>query len=146
MLEKLGLFGLFLGCMLAATVVPFSSEALVAGAMLLDYKLWVIVLVAALGNTAGGMISFLMGWLCKWEWLERWFRVKREKLMRVHDRIKCYGLGAALLTWMPVVGDLIAIAMGLIRMNPWWTLLLMFVGKLARYVVSALLLGLTGWF
>ncbi len=146
MLEKLGLFGLFLGCMLAATVVPFSSEALVAGAMLLDYKLWVIVLVSALANTAGGMISFLMGWLCKWEWLERWFRVKREKLMRVHDRIKRYGLGAALLTWMPVVGDLIAIAMGLMRMNPWWTLLLMFVGKLARYVVSALLLGLTGWF
>lgn len=146
MLENLGLFGLFIGCMLAATVVPFSSEALVAGAMLLDYKLWVIVLVAALGNTAGGMISFLMGWLCKWEWLERWFRVKREKLMRVHDRIKRHGLWAALLTWMPIVGDLIAIAMGLMRMNPWWTMLLMFVGKLGRYVVSALLLGLTGWF
>ena len=114
--------------------------------MLLDYKLWVVVLVAALGNTTGGMISFLMGWLCKWEWLEKWFRVKREKLMRVHDRVSRYGLWAALLTWMPVVGDLIAIAMGLMRMNPWWTMLLMFVGKLARYVVAASLLGLTGWF
>lgn len=146
MLEDLGLLGLFIGCMLAATVVPFSSEALVAGAMLLDYKLWVVVLVAALGNTTGGMISFLMGWLCKWEWLEKWFRVKREKLMRVHDRVSRYGLWAALLTWMPVVGDLIAIAMGLMRMNHWWTMLLMFVGKLARYVVAASLLGLTGWF
>lgn len=146
MLEDLGLLGLFIGCMLAATVVPFSSEALVAGAMLLDYKLSVVVLVAALGNTTGGMISFLMGWLCKWEWLEKWFRVKREKLMRVHDRVSRYGLWAALLTWMPVVGDLIAIAMGLMRMNPWWTMLLMFVGKLARYVVAASLLGLTGWF
>lgn len=146
MLESLGLFGLFIGCLLAATIVPFSSEALMAGAMLLDYNLWVIVLVAALGNTAGGMISFLMGWLCKWEWLEKWFKVKREKLMRVHDRVGKYGLWAALLTWMPVVGDLIAIAMGLIRLNPWWTMLLMFVGKLGRYIVAASLLGFTGLF
>ena len=146
MLESLGLFGLFIGCLLAATIVPFSSEALMAGAMLLDYDLWVIVLVAALGNTAGGMISFLMGWFCKWEWLEKWFKVKREKLMRVHDRVGKYGLWAALLTWMPVVGDLIAIAMGLIRLNPWWTMLLMFVGKLGRYIVAASLLGFTGLF
>ena len=146
MLESLGLFGLFIGCLLAATIVPFSSEALVAGAMLLDYDLWVIVLVAALGNTAGGMISFLMGWFCKWEWLEKWFKVKREKLMRVHDRVGKYGLWAALLTWMPVVGDLIAIAMGLLRQNPWWTMLLMFMGKLGRYIVAASLLGFTGLF
>ena len=146
MLESLGLFGLFIGCLLAATIVPFSSEALVAGAMLLDYNLWVIVLVAALGNTAGGMISFLMGWFCKWEWLEKWFKVKREKLMSVHDRVGKYGLWAALLTWMPVVGDLIAIAMGLLRLNPWWTMLLMFMGKLGRYIVAASLLGFTGLF
>lgn len=146
MLESLGLFGLFIGCLLAATIVPFSSEALMAGAMLLDYNLWVIVLVAALGNTAGGMISFLMGWFCKWEWLEKWFKVKREKLMSVHDRVGKYGLWAALLTWMPVVGDLIAIAMGLLRLNPWWTMLLMFMGKLGRYIVAASLLGFTGLF
>lgn len=146
MLENLGLFGLFLGCLLSATIIPFSSEALVAGAMYMGYKLWLIVLVATLGNTAGGMISFSMGWLCKWEWLERWFKVKREKLMHVHDRIAKYGLWAALLTWLPLVGDLIAIAMGLMRLNPWWTMLIMFIGKLLRYIVSAYLLGLTGWF
>ena len=146
MLESLGLFGLFIGCLLAATIVPFSSEALMAGAMLLDYNLWVIVLVAALGNTAGGMISFLMGWFCKWEWLEKWFKVKREKLMSVHDRVGKYGLWAALLTWMPVVGDLIAIAMGLLRLIPWWTMLLMFMGKLGRYIVAVSILGFTGLF
>ena len=64
MLSSLGIFGLFLGCMLAATILPFSSEALVAGAMAMGYDRWLIVLVASLGNTAGGMISFLMGWLC----------------------------------------------------------------------------------
>ena len=146
MLEQLGLFGLFLGCMLSATVVPFASEALLAGALLMGYGKWVVTLVAALGNTTGGMISYLMGWLCKWEWLEKYFRVKREKLERMRDRVAKYGAWAALLTWLPFVGDLIAIAMGLMRVNPWWALLLMFIGKLARYLAATGLLAFTGWF
>lgn len=146
MLEQLGLFGLFLGCMLSATVVPFASEALLAGALLMGYGKWVVTLVAALGNTTGGMISYLMGWLCKWEWLEKYFRVKREKLERMRDRVAKYGAWAALLTWLPFVGDLIAIAMGLMRVNPWWTLLLMFIGKLTRYLAATGLLAFTGMF
>lgn len=146
MLEQLGLFGLFLGCMLSATVVPFASEALLAGALLMGYGKWVVTLVAALGNTTGGMISYLMGWLCKWEWLEKYFRVKREKLERMRDRVAKYGAWAALLTWLPFVGDLIAIAMGLMRVNPWWTLLLMFIGKLARYLAATGLLAVAGMF
>ena len=146
MLEQLGLFGLFLGCMLSATVVPFASEALLAGALLMGYGKWAVTLVATLGNTTGGMISYLMGWLCKWEWLEKYFRVKREKLERMRDRVSKYGAWAALLTWLPFVGDLIAIAMGLMRVNPWWTLLLMFIGKLARYLAATGLLAFTGMF
>lgn len=146
MFGNLGLFGLFLGSMLAATVVPFASEALLAGALLAGYGKWVVSLVAAFGNTTGGMISFAMGWLCKWEWLEKYFRVKREKLEHVHNKIARYGVWAALLTWLPFVGDLIAIAMGLMRVNPRWTVVLMFIGKLARYLAATGLLSLTGWF
>lgn len=146
MLENLGLFGLFLACLLSATIIPFSSEAIVAGAMALGYSTPVIVGVASLGNTVGGMISFYMGWLCKWEWLERWFKVKREKLESFRGHIEKYGVWAALLTWLPFVGDPLAIAMGFTRLNPLWTCLIMFVGKLLRYFVSSYLLGLTGLF
>lgn len=146
MLENLGLFGLFLACLLSATIIPFSSEAIVAGAMALGYSTPVIVGVASLGNTVGGMISFYMGWQCKWEWLERWFKVKREKLESFRGHIEKYGVWAALLTWLPFVGDPLAIAMGFMRLNPLWTCLIMFVGKLLRYFVSSYLLGLTGLF
>jgi len=146
MLENLGLFGLFLACLLSATIIPFSSEAIVAGAMALGYSTPMIVGVASLGNTVGGMISFYMGWLCKWEWLERWFKVKREKLESFRGHIEKYGVWAALLTWLPFVGDPLAIAMGFMRLNPLWTCLIMFVGKLLRYFVSSYLLGLTGLF
>lgn len=134
MLEQLGLFGLFLGCLLSATVVPFASEVLVTGAAALGYNIWTVAVVATLGNTTGGMISFLLGWLCKWDWLERYLHVNREKLEHVHGRVKRYGVAAALLTWTPFVGDLIAIAMGLLRINPWGTAALMFIGKLVRYL------------
>ncbi len=146
MLENLGLFGLFLACLLAATILPFSSEAIVAGAMALGYDRWIIVLVATLGNTAGGMISFYMGWLCKWEWLEKYFKIKREKLDRFRGHIEKYGVWAALLTWLPIIGDPLAIAMGFMRLNPLWTLIIMFVGKLVRYIATSGLLILTPWF
>ena len=146
MLEQLGLFGLFLACLLSATIIPFSSEAIVAGALALGINPWLIVLVATLGNTAGGMISFLMGWLCKWEWLEKYFHLKREKLERFRSHIERYGVWAALLTWLPIVGDPLAIAMGFMRINPWWTMLIMFVGKAIRYVVATELFELTGLF
>ncbi|MBP3762465.1 MAG: DedA family protein [Bacteroidales bacterium] len=146
MLERLGLLGLFLVCLLSATIVPFSSEAIVAGALALGYAPWAIVVVASLGNTAGGMISFYMGWLCKWEWLERWFKVKRGKIERFRSHIEKYGVWAALLTWLPIVGDPLAIAMGFMRLNPLWTCLIMLIGKALRYVVTTGLLGLTGWF
>lgn len=146
MFERLGLFGLFLACLLSATIVPFSSEAIVAGALALNYPSFLIVVVATLGNTTGGMISFYMGWLCKWEWLERWFHVGREKVERFRSHLDRYGVWAALLTWLPIVGDPLAIAMGFMRLNPWWTMLIMFCGKFLRYLATTYLLGLTGWF
>ena len=137
MFQSLGLFGLFVGCALSATIVPFSSEALLAGSLLLDYNVWTVVVVASLGNTVGGMVSFLLGWLCKWQWLEKVLKVDRVKLERIRLRVTRYGYPAALFAWLPFAGDLIAIAMGLMRFKPWLTALLMFVGKFLRYLVVA---------
>ncbi len=140
MLKDLGLFGLFLGCLLSATVIPFSSEALVAGALLLDYSPWTVVLVATLGNTIGGMTCYLLGRLCKWSWIEKWLKVKEETLAKAHEKVERYGSLAALLAWLPVVGDSIAIALGLMRTRVLPTTVLMFLGKGLRYMVVAGLL------
>ena len=137
MLENLGLLGLFLGCALSATVVPFSSELLLTGALVAGFNPWLVVLVATLGNTLGGMVSFLLGWLCKWEWLEKYLKVDRQKLENIRCKVSRYGYPAALFAWLPIVGDLVAIAMGLLRLNPWIAALLMFVGKFVRYILVA---------
>lgn len=137
MLEKLGLFGLFLGCLLSATIIPFSSEALVTGALLLDYSVWTVILVATLGNTIGGMTCYMLGWLCKWSWIERFLKVKEETMDKAHRKVEKYGSFAALLTWLPIIGDPIALVMGLMRTRVVPTTLLMFVGKGLRYMAVA---------
>ena len=124
----------------SATVIPFSSEALVAGALLLDYSPWTVVLVATLGNTIGGMTCYLLGRLCKWSWIEKWLKVKEETLAKAHEKVEKYGSLAALLAWLPVVGDPIAIALGLMRTRVLPTTVLMFLGKGLRYMVVAGLL------
>lgn len=137
MLEKLGLFGLFLGCLLSATIIPFSSEALLAGALLLDYSPLTVILVATLGNTIGGMTCYLLGWLCKWSWIEKYLKIKEEQMEKAHRKVERYGSFAALLTWLPLIGDIIAVAMGLMRTRTVPTAAFMFIGKGLRYAVVA---------
>ena len=144
MFQNLGLFGLFLGCLLAATILPFSSEALLAGTLLLDYSPWTVILVATLGNTIGGMTCYLLGWLCKWSWIERFLKVKEETMVKAHQKVEKYGSFAALFAWLPIIGDPIALAMGLLRTRVVPTTVLMFIGKGLRYMVVAGLMTVVG--
>lgn len=135
MLKDLGLFGLFIGCFLSATIIPFSSEALLSGALLIGYNHLACLVIATIGNTMGGMTCYYMGFLCKWSWLEKYFRIKQEKIEKWQNKIKKYGVFAAFFCFLPFVGDFIAIAIGLLKLNPYLSCLFMLIGKLLRYVV-----------
>lgn len=139
-LEELGLLGLFIGTFLAATVVPFSSDALYIGILLTGISPVATLIVGTLGNWLGGVTTYFLGRLAKWEWVEKTFKVKPETLEKQHDRIKKYGVWVALLTWVPVVGDVIAIALGFYKCPAVWSLVLMLIGKLGRFTVWTILL------
>ncbi|MDZ7633963.1 MAG: hypothetical protein U5L72_05790 [Bacteroidales bacterium] len=74
------LWGLFLASFLAATVVPFSSEALLAFLIINGTNAYAAVLVATAGNWLGGMSSYAIGYLGKWDWIEKYLRIKRETI------------------------------------------------------------------
>jgi len=128
-----GLAGLFLASFLAATVLPFSSEAVLAAATLGPWSTGALLLVASLGNTLGGMSSYGLGRLGDMDRIARWLRTDPGKALRWQQRIERHGAWAALLTWLPVVGDPIAIALGLGRAKALPVLLLMLLGKAMRY-------------
>ena len=79
-LQSLGLLGLFIGTFLAATVLPFSSDALYLGILAVTGDVWGCLAVGTLGNWLGSVVTYWMGWAGKWEWIEKWFKVKPETL------------------------------------------------------------------
>lgn len=139
-LEKLGLLGLFIGSFLAATVLPFSADALYIGILLTGIPYVPVLLVGTLGNWLGSVTTYFLGRLAKWEWVEKTFRVKPETLEKQHRYIAKYGVWIALLTWVPFVGDVIAIALGFYKCPAVWSLFLMLVGKFARFAIWTLLI------
>ena len=141
-LEGLGLWGLFIGTFLAATVLPFSSDALYLALLAATDNPAGCLAVGTLGNWLGSVFTFWIGWIGKWEWIEKWFKVKPETLVRQKEKVNRYGIWLSLLCWVPFVGDVIAIALGFYKARPMGTAILMLVGKFARFLVWNLLYGL----
>ena len=129
-----GYVGLFVGALLAATLIPFSSDVLLIALLAAGGDIVVSVAVASLGNWAGGMISYYMGRLGKWEWLRKWFKIKPETLDKQKTRIEKYGAGLAFFSWLPGIGDVLAIGLGFYKVPPKKVALFMLIGKSARFI------------
>ena len=136
------LWGLFLASFLAATVVPFSSEALLTFLIINGTDAYTAVLVATAGNWLGGMSSYAIGYMGKWVWIEKYLRIERETIEKWHDRLYRKGAIFAFLSWVPAVGDIFAVGLGLLRSSIPITAGAMLAGKFLRYVVWGWLTGL----
>ena len=134
-LIDLGYPGLFISSFLAGSIVPFSSELVMAACLGVDLNPFWIVVVVTLGNTAGGMTCYLMGHLGRMDWIERYFGVSHEKLQKTSRFLQGKGALMGFFAFLPFVGEAIAIALGLMRSHVWLTAVSMFVGKLLRYLV-----------
>lgn len=130
-----GYLGLFIGTFLAATIIPFSSEILVTGILLAGADYFLVFLFATLGNWTGGLTSYYLGYLGKWEWIEKWLRISREKLESQKERITKYGALLAFLCWLPFVGDIFALGLGFYKLNFVKCAIYMLIGKAVRFAL-----------
>jgi len=131
----LGYLGLFIASFLAATVVPFSSEVIFSAMVFGGLDAWTCVWVATLGNWLGGMSCYYLGRLGKMVWIEKYLRVKKEKINKFEARIHKHGDWFAFFSFLPGVGDVIAVAAGFFRCRWWLVAISMLLGKFARYIV-----------
>lgn len=129
-----GYVGLFISSFLAGSIVPFSSEVVMAATLGVGLDPTTIVVVVTLGNTAGGMTCYYMGHLGRMDWIEKYFGVKREKLEKTQRFLQGKGALMGFFAFLPFVGEAIAIALGFMRSNLWLTTISMFIGKLLRYI------------
>jgi membrane protein YqaA with SNARE-associated domain len=139
-----GLWGLLLSAFLSATVLPGSSEVVMA-ALITAYPdlLWQAFVVALSGNLLGSALTFGMGWAGK-EGYER-FQGVRARVQLEHPRVQQLrrrGPPALVLAFLPLVGDALVLAAGWLRMPVWQSLAWIALGKAARYAL--LLAGLKG--
>ncbi len=129
MSETTSLWTLFASSFLAATLLPGGSEAVLFGVLKLHPdQLWAALGVATLGNTLGGMSSYLLGRF-----------IPQKTVMKGLERVQKYGAPILLLSWIPVIGDPLCVAAGWLRLNPWLSALYIAAGKFARYWVIAVL-------
>lgn len=99
---------------------------------------WWLFAVATLGNTAGAAINWGLGRFAV-QWRERrWFPVQPVALDRAAGWFRRWGLWSLLFSWVPVIGDPLTLAAGLLRIPFSRFLLLVAIGKAARYLAVAL--------
>ena len=134
------LIGLFSSAFLAATLVPFSSEAVMAALYATGGReAWLLWAVASGGNTLGAVVNWALGrWCLHWQ-DRKWFPFKAKDLEKADRWFQRYGLWSLLLSWVPVIGDPITFAAGFLRVRFGVFLALVFIAKAGRYLAVILL-------
>ena len=130
-LPEYGLSSVFVVSFISATLLPLGSEPAVFGLVKLNPHLfWPAIGVATVGNTLGGMVTWAMG-LASHKVVDRYSHSSHH--LRALDWLKRIGPKACLLAWLPVVGDPLTFAAGVLRVPFGRFLLLTALGKAARY-------------
>ncbi|ESW75459.1 DedA family protein [Mesorhizobium sp. C280B] len=129
--------GLFLAALIAATILPMQSEAVLVGLLLADYSPWLLIAVASVGNVLGSVINWLLGRGIERFRDRRWFPMNQAQLERAQDWYRSYGKWSLLLSWLPVVGDPLTVVAGVLREPFRVFLLLVTAAKAGRYLVLA---------
>ncbi len=134
-LSAYGLWGLLLASFLAATVLPFSSELVLATLIASGMDIVACIIFATIGNSLGGATCYYLGMLGKVDWLEKWFKIKPAKIIKMQSWLKGKGAVMGFLGFLPAIGDLILVSLGFMRSNIHITMITMTIGKLFRYII-----------
>jgi len=134
---------LFFTALIAATLFPLSSEALLATLLYQDYSPWLLWLIATTGNSLGSCINWYLGKQCLHWQHKPWFPIKHEPLARAQTHFQRYGIFSLLFAWLPIVGDPLTFVAGVLRVNFWLFLGFVVTGKALRYgVIIIITLGI----
>ena len=129
---------MFASAFLAATVVPFASEIALAAALAAGGAVHWLIVAATLGNTLGSVVNWIVGRFIERFREHRWFPAGPEQMERAQMWFRRYGVWSLLLAGAPVIGDVLTLIAGAMRVRIAPFLILVAAGKGLRYVVLAL--------
>jgi len=127
---------LFLISFLAATILPFSSELTLAGLMVTsNYDNLFLLIVASLGNVLGSVVNWILGFYSRNLSKKRWFPFKDKQIEKSSKRFNKFGKWSLLFVWVPIIGDPLTLAAGLLRVRFIEFFILVTMGKVSRYLI-----------
>ena len=133
----LSLGGLFLAALGAATILPFQSEVVLVGLIAAAHvPVWLLIVVASVGNTLGSLINWLLGLGIERFRHRRWFPATEAQLARAQDWYRRWGVWSLLISWAPFT-DVLTLVAGIMRTPIWVFLPIVAVAKTGRYIVVA---------
>lgn len=130
-----GYMGMLVAAFLAASILPFSSEAVMVGLQAAGLDPIMLIVYGTIGNVLGSMFNYTIGRLGKMEWIEKYLHVKKEELDKAHRFMAGRGAWMGLLSVIPVIGDVITVALGLMRANVVIVVVSVTISKLLRYML-----------
>ena len=137
-LKDYGYWGMALLSFLSGSIIPIASEALLVVLLGVGLNAMWLIIVATVGNTLGGITCFMLGYLTDKQTVKRVFRISDKKMERADSLIQRYGYWAAVLSFMPIIGEAILVALGIMRVDKYKVSIVMAVGKFARYAFVAI--------
>ncbi|WP_279051986.1 YqaA family protein [Cedecea davisae] len=141
MSDALSLLSLFTSSFLSATLLPGSSEAVLVALLVAGSgPASVLVIIATIGNSLGGMTNVILG---------RFFpqRIQSRWQGKATDWLTRFGPATLLLSWMPLIGDLLCLMAGWLRLSWGPVIFFLCLGKALRYIVvaAATVQGMAWW-
>ncbi|OUR97937.1 hypothetical protein A9Q84_07005 [Halobacteriovorax marinus] len=134
------MISLFFSSFLAATILPISSEFHLAYLGSTTENPYLLILVATLGNSLGGISCYYLGKFGRWDWLSKYFKIKQSKILKFKTKLDSFKGWPAFFCWLPIIGDPIAVTYGLMRSSLTSFSLYMVLGKFLRYLVIVLII------
>lgn len=132
-----GFAGLFLISFLSATILPIASEGVLLALLLAGYDPWISLVVASIGNILGGCFNYWLGRLGNIRWLTK-LGFREEKINGFQLTIEKHGFWLAALSWVPIIGDPLLVALGFFKSHWWRIFFIMSFTKIIRYFVLSL--------
>ena len=133
MLEVIYL-SLFAISFLAATILPLSSELMLAGLITTsNYDSLLLLIVASFGNVLGSVFNWVLGFYSRNLAIKKWFPFKETQIERSSKWFNKFGRGSLLFAWIPIIGDPLTLVAGLLRVKFIEFMILVTIGKVSRY-------------
>lgn len=127
-------FLLFFWAFLSATLIPVGSEPYFILLVQEKQTLMAPVCIASVGNIFGGLVLLLTGMYFQ-KYVKYFGNTETERFKSVREKVNKYGSSLLLLSWVPVIGDLLVLAAGLLRMPFTPCLIMLSIGKIARFLI-----------